>query len=208
MMRRLAIALARHAAHVLHPANPVQARAMLAELDYVEGGAAPAWAFSCLIASYRQRASLLSLTIVAAQSCVALAAGAFGFLHIHFSFENLRTKLLLLANHAPTPPGTFLHAINAQPLEHWLWMFLTFAAGGLMHIAAAIMMAIGKNRRVLQLAPVIIVFDLIAPLIAAPHAISAIFPAIYIALITLMALVAACFAWLWRWDERRLSPCQ
>ncbi len=204
MTRDLALVLGRHAARVVHSVNPVQARAMLAELDYIEGSASLAWAFGCLMASYRQRASLLAVGIVAAQLCVGLAAGAFGFLHAYVSFENLRAKILLLAGKAPTPPpGSFMYAIDSQPLEHWLWIFLLFAAGGVLHVIAAIMMAVGSNKRVMQLAIVIIVFDLVAPLVAT-HPVSVIFPAIYIGLITLMALVAAAFAWFWRWDERRL----
>lgn len=206
MMRRLALVLGRQAARVLHPANPVQARAMLAELDYLEGTASLAWAFGCLMASCRQRANLLAVCIVTAQSCVALAAGAFGFLHAYVSFENLRTKIMLIAGQGPAPsPGSFLYTINAQSLEHWLWMFLVFTAGGMLHVIAAIMMAIGSNRRVMQLAAVIVAFDLVAPLVASTHPIPTIFPAIYVGLITLMALAAAAFAWLWRWDEQRLA---
>ena len=206
MMRHLALVIGRQAARVLHPANPVQARAMLAELDYVEGSASLAWAFGCLMASWRQRASLLAVGLITAQSCVALAAGAFGVLHSYVSFENLRAKILLLAGQAPAPPpGSFLYTINAQSLEHWLCMFLVFTAGGMLHIIAAIMMAIGSNRRVVQLAVVIVAFDLVAPFVASTHPIPAIFPAIYIGLITLMALVAAAFACLWRWDEQRLA---
>jgi hypothetical protein len=52
---------------------------------------------------------------------------------------------------------------------------------------------------------VIIGFDLVAPLVASTLAVPVIFQAIYVALITLMAVVAAAFAWLWRWDERRLA---
>ena len=147
MMHRLALVLGRQAARVLHPANPVQARAMLAELDYLEGSASLAWAFGCLMASCRQRANLLAVCIVTAQSCVALAAGAFGFLHAYVSFENLRTKIMLIAGQGPAPsPGSFLYTINAQSLEHWLWMFLVFTAGGMLHVIAAILMAIGSRR--------------------------------------------------------------
>jgi hypothetical protein len=206
MTRYLALVLGRHAARVLHPASPVQARAMLAELEYVEDGDSLAWAFGCLMASYRQRASLLAVGIVAAQVCVALAAGAFGFLHVYVSFENLRAKILLLAGQLPAPaPASSMHTIDSYPLEHWLWIFLVFTVGGMLHVVAALMMAIGSNGRVLRLAIVIVGFDLVAPLVASTHTVPAIYQAIYIGLITLMAIVAAAFAWLWRWDERRLA---
>lgn len=205
MMDRIAFALGRHAARVLHPVNPVQATAMLAELDYIEKGAL-GWAFGCLMASYRQRANLLAVGIVAAQLCVGLAAGAFGFLHAYVSFENLRTKIQLLAGQLPAPaPGSFLHAIDAQPLEHWLGMFLAFTIGGMLHVMAALMMVIGSHRGVLRFAIVIIGVDLVAPLAVYQGVIPAVYQAIYVGLITLMAIVAAGFAWLWRWDERRLS---
>jgi hypothetical protein len=206
MMRRIAFILGRHAARVLHPVSPVQARAMLAELEYAEGNDSLAWAFGCLMASYRQRASPLAVGILAAQLCVALVAGAFGFLHAYVSFENLRAKILLIAGNEPTPaPASFMHTIDAYPLEHWLWIFLVFTVGGMLHVVAALMMAIGSNGRVLQLAIVIVGFDLVAPLVASTHTVPAIYQAIYIGLITLMAIVAAAFAWLWRWDERRLA---
>jgi hypothetical protein len=206
MMRQLALVLGRQAARLLHPANPDQARAMLAELDYIEGSSALAWAFGCLIASWQQRASLLAVGIVAAQSSVGLAAGSFGFLHAYASFENLRSKVLLLAGQAPAPPpGSFLETIHAQSLEHWLCMFLMFSAGGMLHVIAAMMMVIGSNRRVVQLAAVIVAFDLVVPLVAATQVIPSIFPLIYAGLIVQMALAAAAFAVLWRWDEQRLA---
>lgn len=206
MTRPLALVLGRHAARVLYPVRPLQAKAMLAELDYVEDGDSLAWAFGCLMASYRQRMSLLAVGIVAAQLCVASAAGVFGFLHAYVSFENLRAKIMLLTGLQPSPaPGSFLYAIDSYPLEHWVWIFLVFTTGGMLHVIAAIMMAIGSNRKVLPLAIVIVAFDLVAPLAASPHLVPAIFPAIYIGLITLMAIVAAGFVWLWRWDERRLA---
>lgn len=206
MTRYLALVLGRHAARVLHPVNPVQATAMLTELDYIEESDSLAWAFGCLTASYRQRASLLAIGIVAAQLCVALAAGAFGFLHAYVSFENLRAKILLLAGQLPAPaPGSFMHMIDSYSLEHWLWIFLALTAGGMLHVMAALMMAIGSYGRVLRLAIVIVGVDLVAPLVAYGQAVPAIYQAIYIGLITLMAVVAAGFAWLWRWDERRMA---
>src|SRR5688572_23328632 len=202
MMRRIAFVLGRHAARVLHPVSPIQARAMLAELDYIEDGDSVAWALGCLMASYRQRASLLAAGIVAAQLCVALAAGAFGFLHVYVSFENLRAKILLLAGQLPVPaPASSMHTIDSYPLEHWLWIFLVFTVGGMLHVMAALMMAIGSYGRVLRLAIIIVGVDLVAPVVASTLAVPAIFQAIYVGLITLMALVAAGFAWLWRWDE-------
>jgi hypothetical protein len=157
MMRRIAFVLGRHAARVLYPVSPVQAKAMLAELEYVEGNDSLAWAFGCLMTSYRQRANLVALGIVAAQLCVGLAAGAFGFLHAYVSFENLRAKILLLAGQLPTPaPGSFMHTIDSYSLDHWLWIFLVFTVGGMLHVMAAVMMAIGSNGRVLQLAIVIV----------------------------------------------------
>jgi hypothetical protein len=207
MMRYLAFILGRHAARVLYPVCAVQAKAMLAELEYIEGKDSLAWAFGCLMASYRQRASPLAVGIVAAQLCVALAAGTFGFLHAYVGFENLRAKILLLAGQLPTPPpASFMHTIDSYSLEHWLWVFLVFAVCGVLHVMAALMMAIGSNERVLQLAIVIVGFDLVAPLVGSGHlSVPVIFQAIYIGLITLMAVVAAGFAWLWRWDERRLA---
>lgn len=179
---------------------------MLAELEYVEDRNSLAWAFGCLMASYRQRANLLAAGIVAAQLLVALAAGAFGFLHAYASFGNLRAKILLLAGQPPVPaPGSFMHTIDSYPLEHWLWIFVVFTVGGVLHILAALMMAIGSNGKVLKLALVIVGFDLVAPFIAYADDVPAIFPAIYIGLITLMAVAAAGFAWLWRWDDRRLA---
>lgn len=195
MMRYLALVLARHAARVLHPVRAVQAKAMLAELEYVEGRDSLAWALGCVMASYRQRASALAIAIAAAQVCVGLAAGAFGFLHVYVGFDNLRAKVLFLAGQLPNPPP-----------EHWLRLFLMFAVCGMLHVAAALMMAVGSSRRVLQLAIVIVGFYLVAPLTGAGQlSVPLIFQAIYIGLITLMAAAAAGLAWLWRWDERRLS---
>jgi hypothetical protein len=147
------------------------------------------------MASYRQRASALALAIVAAQVCVGLAAGAFGFLHVYVGFDSLRAKVLFLASQQPTPPP-----------ENWLWLFLVFAVCGLLHVGAALMMAIGSSRRVLQLAIVIVGFYLVAAPVASGHlSVPVVFQAIYIGLIMLMAIVAAGLAWLWRWDERRLA---
>jgi hypothetical protein len=195
MMRYLAFLLIRHAARVLHPAHPVQARAMLTELEYIEGKDSLAWAFGCVMASYRQRASLLAVAIVAAQLCVGLAAGGFGFLHVYVGFDNLRAKARFLAGQLQIPPS-----------EHWLWLFLVFAVCGMLHVAAALMMAIGSSRRVLQLAIVIVGFYLVAAPAASGHlSVPVVFQAIYIGLITLLAAVAAGLAWLWRWEERRLA---
>jgi len=66
------------------------------------------------------------------------------------------------------------------------------------------MMAIGRNDRVQQLALVVVGFDLLMPLSIGWGGF--IVPAIYMGLITLMAVVSAVLAWLWRWDEQRMAP--
>ena len=65
------------------------------------------------------------------------------------------------------------------------------------------MMAVGRNERVLQLAIVVVGCDLMMSLLGGWGGF--IVPAIYMGLITLMALVSAGLAWLWRWDERRMA---
>lgn len=204
MKRRLARSLVQHAARILHPVQPTQATAMLAELDYVTDEDASEWALGCLVASYRQRASALAIGLVIAQLCVALPAAVFGFLHAYVGFDNLRAKIMLLAGALPPPaPESFLYAIHARPLEHWLTISVVFAIGGALHVLAATMMAIGNNRKVLPLAIVVVALDLVAPMAVASHSVAPVATAIYIGLITLMAIAAAAFAWLWRWEERR-----
>jgi hypothetical protein len=107
-------------------------------------------------------------------------------------FATFRTEAPFLADRLPTPA------------DDWLWLFLVFAICGALHVGAALMMAIGSSRRVLEFAMVTVGFYLLAPLVSAGHlSVPAIFQAIYIGLITLMGGVAAGLAWLRRWDERR-----
>jgi hypothetical protein len=177
--------------------------AMYAELEHLEGNKALSWALSCLAASYRLRASFLAVAIVSARLCVAAAAGLFGLIHVVSSSANLWTKILIMTDSVPEHyRAALIRSIDAQSLGHWFWIFLMFSALGFLHVMAALMMAIGRNDWVLKLAIVVVGFDLVVPF-AGMGAFTA--PAIYMGLITLMALVSAALAWLWRWDERRMA---
>jgi hypothetical protein len=203
MLHALALMVGQHAARILHPVRPVQAIAMFAELEHLEGAEAMAWALGCLSASYRLRASFLAVAIVGARLGVATTAGLFGLVHVLSSSRHLWTKTQLITGEAlATHRMEYIRAIDARPLEHWLWLFLTASTLGLLHLAAALMMATGRNDRVLKLAIVIVGFDLIMPLAGMGEFT---LPALYMGLITLMALVSSGLAWAWRWDERRVA---
>jgi len=201
--QHLALLLGRHAARVLHPVRPKQAMAMYAELEHLDGYPALGWAIDCLAASYRLRASLIAVGVVAARLCVAAAAGLFGLMHVMLSTANLWTKILAIAGEAHHRTE-FVRTVDSLPLEHWVWQFLMLTALGVLHVMAALMMAIGRNDRVQQLALVVVGFDLLMPLSIGWGGF--IVPAIYMGLITLMAVVSAVLAWLWRWDEQRMAP--
>lgn len=203
MLQAIALLFGRHAARVLYPVRPVQAMAMYAELAQLEGAEALAWAFGFLAASYRLRASFLAVAIFSARLGVATTAGLFGFVHVMSSSANLWTKIQLITSDAPASTRTeFIRSIDAQPLEYWTGIFLTASTLGLLHLAAALLMATGRNDGVLKLAIVIVGVDLIIPL-AGMGAFA--LAAIYMGLITLMALVSSGLAWLWRWDERQMA---
>lgn len=201
----LARLLGRHAARVLEPVRPKQSMAMYAELEHLDGYAALGWAIGCLAASYRLRASLIAVGVVAARLCVAAAAGLFGAMHVMLSSANLWKKILAIAGEAPDAArATLVRSVDSLPLEHWVWQFVMLSALGLLHVMAAIMMAIGRDDRVLKLAMVVVAFDLMMPLTVGWGGL--IVPAIYMGLITLMGVVSAGLAWLWRWDEQRMAP--
>jgi hypothetical protein len=177
--------------------------AMYAELEHLEGAKALSWALGCVAASYRQRASFLTAMIVGARLGVAMAAGAFGLVHVTSSSTHLWAKTRLIAGQTlDVHRMEYVRAIDAQPLEHWVWLFLVASTLGALHLAAALMMAAGRNDRVLKLAVVIVGADLSMPFVGMG---ALTLPAIYMGLITLMALASSGLAWLWRWDERRMT---
>lgn len=197
--------LGRHAARVLQPVRPKQSMAMYAELEHLDGYAALGWAIGCLAASYRLRGSLIAVGLVAARLCVAAAAGLFGAMHMMLGSANLCQKILVIAGEAPNPAhATLVRNVDSLPLGHWAWQFLMLWALGLLHVMAAMMMAIGRDDRVLKLAMVVVAFDLMMSLTVSWGGL--IVPAIYMGLITLMGVVSAGLAWLWRWDEQRMTP--
>jgi hypothetical protein len=201
-MRELALLLGGWAARLIHPVRPTQALAMYAEIENLPDREALVWALGCLAAACRLRASLLAAMIVGARLCVAAAAGLFGYVHVWSSTHNLWSKLQLMSGVSPKLPASFISSLNSQPVDHWVRICVIFSALGLLHLVAASMMALGRNDRVLQLSAVVVGFDLLMPLAGMS---GFALPAIYMGLITLMALVSAGLAWLWRWDERRMA---
>src|SRR5262249_38126517 len=157
------------------------------------------WALGCLAAALRQRASFLAVMVVSARLCIALAAGAFGAAHVAIGGSNLSFKLAQMA-------GVTLHGLTRTPLEwlqpvaliHWLGSFATMGFLGGLHIAAAMMLAVGRHDWVHRLALGIIVLELAFALFGAS---GFTFPAIYLVLITMMAVASSILAWLWAWDE-------
>jgi hypothetical protein len=201
-MRKLALLLGGWAARLIHPVRPTQALAMYAEIENLPDREALVWALGCLAAACRLRASLLAALIVGARLCVALAAGLFGYVHVWASTNNLWFKLQIMSGASPKIPASFISSLNSQPLDYWVWICVMFSALGLLHLVAAAMMAIGRNDRVLQLLVVVVGFDLLMSMAGLG---GFTLPAVYMGLITLMALVSAGLAWLWRWDERRMA---
>ncbi|HEV7694177.1 MAG TPA: hypothetical protein VGO52_25305 [Hyphomonadaceae bacterium] len=201
-MRQLALILGGWAARLMHPVRPTQALAMYAEIENLPDRAALVWALGCLAAACRLRASLLAALIVGARLCVALAAGLFGYVHVWSSTHNLWFKLQIMSGVSPKLPASFINGLNSQPIDHWVWICVMFSTLGILHLIAAAMMALGRNDKVLQLSVVVIGLDLLMS-VAGLGGLT--LSAIYIGLITLMALVSAGLAWLWRWDERRMA---
>lgn len=202
-VRALALCLGRHAARVLHPVKPEQAMAMYAELEHLDGWRALGWAGGCVAAAYRQRASVVAMAVVSARLCVALAAGAFGLLHVVLSISSLWLKLAMMlgASLDHVSPAR-LRLIAAGPVEHWLVVVGVLGALGVLHMAAAVTLAVGRNDRVCRYAIALVIFEVVIGVFGLP---GMTLPTIYVGLALMMALASSGLAWLWLWDERRMA---
>jgi hypothetical protein len=202
-MRTLALLLGEWAARLMHPVRPQQALAMHAEIENLPDREALAWALGCVVAACRQRASLLGLAVVSARLCVALAAGAFGVLHVVVGSINLWVKLAVMSGlpvHGQS--DGYMQPIQTMSMNATLESFAVLFSLGLLHIAAALMMAIGRNDWVHRLALAVIGLLLVFALFDVARIA---WPMIYVVLITMMATTSSGLAWLWKWDERRMA---
>jgi hypothetical protein len=175
---------------------------MYAEIENLPDREALAWALGCVMAACRQRASLLGLAVVSARLCVALAAGAFGFIHVLMGSMNLWFKLAVVSGMEVNASQSYLEVLRETPLDYWLTNFAVLMSIGLLHVFAALMMAVGRNDWVHRLALAVIGLTLTISLFRlGGFGLSM----IYIVLITMMATTSSGLSWLWRWDERRMA---
>lgn len=203
--RYLALRAVRHATGVLRAVNPTQAQAMAAELDYIaDDRTALVFALGCVAAAYRQRASVLTVGIVAGRWLTALAAGLFGLTHILLSGQNLVLKLLLMAG----LPGTLItrgahhiQGVEDMALSHWLWRAIVIGGMGVLHLAAASAVLKGEDRDLTTTALAVVALALLMPFMGTG---ALTLPVIYIGLITLAVAAGLFFSRLWRWETARL----
>jgi len=202
-MRQLALLLGGWAARLIQPVRPTQALAMYAEIENLPDREALVWSIGCIAAALRQRASFLAVMVVSARLCVALAAGLFGLVHVWASSMNLWLKVAQLSG-TQVSGLTRYHAetIQALPLDHWAWNFATMSTLGGLHIAAALMLAVGQNNLVRQMALGVVVLETAYALLGISGLTLSM---IYLVLITMMGAASAILAWLLAWDVRRMS---
>lgn len=187
-MRKIAKRMVAHAAAVIAPLRPAQARAMVAELDHVENADdAFEFALGCVLAAYRQRIGIVAILAFSARLGTALAAGLFGLLHIIQPWSNVALKMRLGADPSFTACGArcenWVRIVGDLPLGHWLWQQIAMAAFGALHLVAAALLLRGSLRPLVWTGAIVAVFALAMPGLGAG---GITFPAIYILLIAMM----------------------
>lgn len=205
--RRLAEAAVRHAAWVLAPIRPMQARAMRAEVEHIgDDGPALAWALGCLVAAYRQRTSLVTIGVAGARAAIALAAAGFGYGHIDIGMRNLILKAQLMAGIVSIPPSgpraVYLGILDAEPLGHWAWAALIFGIVGGLHILAAGLLALGRGARLRIVLAALVVLTTTSHLTGGG---GLTLPVIYAALLLMMGGTGAVLDRLWAGERKRLA---
>jgi hypothetical protein len=204
-MRKFAKRLVTHAAAVIAPLRPTQARAMAIEFDHIENASdAFDFALGCVVAAYSQRMSVLAALAFSARLGTALAASLFGLLHIIQPWSNVALKMRLLADPGFTACGTrcesWVRSVGDLPLSHWLWQQGAMAAFGALHLVAAVLLLRGSVGRLGWTSMIVAVLALIMPAFGGG---GITFPVIYILLIAMMLAVGHGLARLEHWSFTR-----
>jgi len=204
-MRKFAKCLVTHAAAVIAPLRPTQARAMVAELDHIESASdAFDFALGCVVAAYSQRMSVLVALTFSVRLATALAAGLFGLLHIIQPWSNVALKMRLLADPGFTACGTrcesWIRIVGDLPLSHWLWQQGAMATFGALHVVAAVLLLRGSIGRLAWMSMIVAALALAMPALGGG---GITFPVIYILLIAMMLAMGHGLAKLEHWNFTR-----
>lgn len=204
-MKSLSQSLVDHAARVIAPLRPTQAQAMAAELGHVDDRrSALSFALGCVVVAYRQRLGGIAAFILSARLCTALAASAFGLLHIGLPWSNLDLKMKLLTSPSYTACGTqcmgWVSTVSGLPLSHWLWQLMALGAFGVLHLIAAFMFLRSEISRLMIASGLIAGSAFALPMMGSG---GLTFPAVYAMLIAILVAMGFGLAKLQQWDFAR-----